>query len=541
MKSSFSKQFGIRKKVNLTIGLIVAIVVVVTFAFLVKTQKLSFRAVPALQTVSVSGNVTDIDSGSLVPGATITIISGNARTNVVTTTTDNFGSYSANININPADIPNTVIIKEKVAGYFEDELERDAWPMSGITQADFKVPKIPPDVVSTRPLDPVSARCRTSPASYDYPLEFYHTGDYDGRIIDGVLFCVSTQNTVFFTTYAEDIQKNAAQINALVARTGLPFTPTIYLTGTITWVKGAGAYTPAGAKEIIEAVSESSDLSTITHEFGHLVDWWKGPDLANTAPYRWFCLENIAKTATHCFSSDRFAYNGFQYAASIARQGLIIGYAATNRHEMFAEMFTSQQTPDSDGDANFTKREHARYNIRNAQMQFQFLTGSWGDSFGASSVMALPTFANEKQNAAMYVYKFVASEGNLDQYFPGTIGNWTYNQIWYGKFMNTAYTSIIVVNAMKQGIANAPVNVGNIGGTTLLKKTSGVFADGGGDLFDTTGTLTLPNLPTGNTTFTYLGSPTYTTTLVQGANNIIILIDPNRHPTPTPTPTPIDI
>lgn len=360
-------------------------------------------------------------------------------------------------------------------------------------------------------------RCRTKVDKYSYYTEWDHPGDYIGHVISGVLFCASETNAVVFTSHAADIQKTATQIDSLVARTGLPFTPAIYLTGTITWIE-ASAYTPEGTQEIVADVAELSDLSTITHEFGHLIDWWKGPDEPDTAAYRARCQENIAQTKVHCNSSDG---GDFIDAASIVRQGLISGYATNTHDEMYAEMFAAQQTPDTAGTTKFTLRQHTLYDISNAQL------GSYKDSFTSRtntlSWMNAPIYTPEQQNAAMYVYKVVASDSNLTQYFPGSFGNWTYNQIWYGKFMNPAFVSLRLLDAKGQPVGNSSVKVAGVTGTTLTKKTAGVFADNGGDLFNTTGTLILPNLPVGKVTFTFLDSQTYTTTLIQGSNRAIVL------------------
>jgi hypothetical protein len=502
-KRSWLSKIGKPKLIRVAAVFACLIIIFAVGFFVLKNN--NFKADVVTKTITISGNFIDIISLKPVVGASISV--GFANNAPVETKTDSSGNYSASITINYDDaVENVITIQAKTQGYADGVLYATVGTTNLIENMDFKLSTIPIDTVSTKSLDPVSARCRTTIDSYDYIYDhnniMYHPGDYKGQIIDGVLFCASEQNAVVFTNYTQDIKTTAAQINALVSRTGLSYTPTIYLTGTITWISGAAAYSDPGTKELIINVSFLNDISVITHEFGHLIDWDKGMDnQTNSTGNR--CYKNKATNIPHCYLSTRNDFSKI-YAYLKYYDTFIKGYAASSPFELFAELFASEQLPDSIGSDHFSARERLQYDIRNA------FSGSYSDAFGAtqkykSSTINPNTFLSSvfPQNMAIYAYKFVAAAGNLDEYFQGTLNsNLTLDDIKTGKFTDKAILSINLVDQYQKPLAEALVSVsdGSASGKTLAKKSVGVFADNSGDPFDTTGTLVLQNIVVGKQT-----------------------------------------
>jgi len=324
------------------------------------------------------------------------------------------------------------------------------------------------------------------------------------------------------------MKQTSIQINALKARTGLPYTPTVYLTGTINWMLSANKKTPAagytegGRKEIVIDV-KYLNLPIITHEFGHLFDWYKGPDLPPTpatVPDTWKWKNNVLGTKSHAFSSD---YSDFDDAFSIVKKGIISGYAATNRQEMFAEMFAAQETPDSAGGSNSTSRQGITYALTNAAL------GDFKDMFTYSGSMVNLPGGSDQQNAAMYIYKYVANKDGLDQVFPGTYQAGSYNQIASGQYMASGVLPIRIVNPSNVPLDGKNITIGGLSTTTRAYKASNVFPDGDGDLFDDiTGTAVLIGEPIGKETISFPGiagatfSPT-SVNVVAGANPVVTI------------------
>lgn len=485
---------GMRTKAYLIIVLILLLAGAGTLEILIKTGKLGSFAASSIKTVIVQGTYTNLQTGKPVVGATVVV-------NKTTTLTNNRGVYKVTLSLDTADpVQRIISIIQRAPGYPRDGQGTSYYlfvPDSNLSKItltqNFNLGLIPQDAVSQTPLDPISQRCRTSSNTYDYSLMYYHTGDYKGLVIpegNGVLFCAAVANQGFFTTYQADIIQNAVQINSLVTRTGLPYTPVIYLSGPITWGGSAAAYTEQGGQEIVVDVKYLNKIATITHEFGHLVDWTKGPDKpANDLS----CNNKVNKTGTKSHCTLSLSGKDFIFSSSISglSQHFITGYATWDYLEMFATLFESQQTPDSAGSDKFTLRQRTQYNLTNA------LLGNYQESLGSYSNIVLPT-TPAGQNAAMYVYKFVASAGNLDEYFPGILGkDWSYSLLWDGKYMANGVVSVKLTECgkLKNGVN---VSIGNAAVTTRTKQTSGVFPNGGGDLFDTTGTAVILNAPINN-------------------------------------------
>ncbi len=524
------KRFSMRTRAIIAIVLVFVLLASGVFTILVQIGKLGTRADTSIKTIIVTGKYTNAITGKVVVGAKINI--QPRHKNDLTVSTNTYGIYKATFTIDTGDpAQKNINIRQYMTNYPQDgngtEFDRvvpDSTSSTITITQNFKLAPIPQDIVSTAQLDPTSMRCRTSPSKFDYKLDYYHTGDYKGQLTNGVLFCVTIANQSFFTnsTYQIDIDRTAVQINSLVARTNLEFTPTIYLSGPLTWDKLANgstpaAYTPKGAQEILIDIKSLNDLTNITHEFGHLVDWGRGPDMPVDTRY---CFPNIAKTKTHCSLSD-LRYDFVDAASISGYQKFITGYATSGREEMFAEMFAFQQMPDSAGSTHFSDREYTQYDIVNA------LLGDYSNSFGVTSI-ELPT-TQAGQNAAMYVYKFVASAGNLDEYFPGTLGNnWSYNDIWYGKYMDKGVVSIALYKCDFRCNDNTPVTIGGISASMRSEKKSGVFSDGSGDLFDTTGTAVLMSVPTSTQSISVSGFSSTnvnpnTKAIIAGSNPVICL------------------
>jgi len=531
-KLSFLNRLSMRAKANLIVVLILLLAGVGTLGYLIQTGKLGSKADTGAVTVTITGKYINTITGKAVIGAKIEAHPMDTG-QFPTVTTDSYGKYKAVLTIYPSinSFQKTIRLRQYMPGYPEDGIGTqfdvkvpDTTSSSISITQNFKLAPIPQDIVSTNQLDPTSQRCRTDKSKYDYEVSSYHTGDYKGEVVNGVLICTALANQGFLTSYSIAIDRITVQIDSLVARTQLPYTPVIYLSGPLVWEPGAAAYVMRGGKEIIADIAyidkNNNDPWAITHEFGHLVDWFNGPDMPFNDSS---CINkvNISKTKSHCMLTD--SRPDFISAASISwHEGLITGYATSNRAEMFAEIFAAQQTPDSAGSSNFSKREKAQYNIKNAlfaEYKFPFNPAYASSLFNTDSSIS-------GQNAGMYIYKFVASAGKVDQYFSGDLkSSWTYNDIWYGNYMTTGVVSIQLNECQVENFGGTNVTVGDVTGQTRTQKTSGVFTDGSGDLFDDSGTVFLMNVPLENQALSVSGFLSTTTTpnslsIVHGSNDL---------------------
>ena len=413
------------------------------------------------RTITISGNFTDSITLKPVAGATISAAVNvflNPMTPWTTTTTDTSGNYTIQVPV-PSNKSNSYIdIKAEMAGYPSALFNYYSFMAnnSSYTQ-NFLTSKAPIDVVSSTVLDPGSARCRTQAKDYTWTSSpYYHPGDYVGKPINGVLFCASTANSAVFTTYASDLAKTGTQIQSLVQSTGLPFTPIVYLSGTITWIKIgqnnnftlAAAYTQPGAQEIVEDVTYLHDLSTITHEFGHLVDWAKGSDVAVGSNK--LCATNNQKTLSHCRTSDDQNYS-FGSAFETARANTIQGYAAANQYEMFAEMFSTIETPDASGNFGIRQKVQADLAAALTKNGFQDFDGS---GIYRSSLNLPTTIAG--QNAAEYIYNYVAKYSNLTQSFSSVpLSKWNANNYPVANLPTKITDSTAIFNSSKGDVSTA--------------------------------------------------------------------------------------
>ncbi len=512
------------------------------------------------QDISVSGTLTDSITNKPVPNASVYLqVTTPTFGKSIQVKTDAKGNYAASL---PSPTTDYTQISVQIAQFGNTPYTESGYevPVNAnfiATGANIILSQIPADVRETDTLDPISAQCRTQPGKiktgkymYDLGSNGYHTGDYKGEMLNGVLFCVST-NPVDYSSifdenrYGEDIAYYAAQIHSLVISSHLPFTPSIYIVPEIL-EKGAdggsaGAFTPTSGHEItIQAdnIPGYAGLELITHEFGHLVDWEKGLDHANTAAnkiaygYDRDCLLDTTSKNYHCMDSHS---PDFVYATSIiSNEKFLTKYGSSDQGEMFAEVFSALNTPDGTSPSlknKFTARQNAEYDITNA------LAGIFANNLTYASCLNLNAYSKvnkdsdtcvyqgqssqpttvEAMNAAMYVFNFMTNASILSQYFPGTLSSgYTYNQIWYGKFMDSAVVTVNVRNPKNIELPNVPVTIGKVSGTTR----AGSSANSDHTNFDTTGTLVLLNATPGST-HVIAGGFSSPATLVQGANPLI--------------------
>lgn len=527
MHLSFHR-FQMRTKVLVISSLVVLISAGSIFGLLLTTGKLDLKADVITKNVTVTGKFIDSVTGAPVSNAKIIVGAGGRTPAQVLTKAD--GTYKAVLSINAAvPLQRTITIRQNNPGYPEGEgtvftklIRSDSSVSQNIIQ-DIRLSKIPIEADSTTLLDPISQRCRTpKPGPEDYST-WYHSGDYLGKEIHGVLFCarIDQRYNVEYPAFIEEASRNADQINYLVSQTGLSYTPVVYIVDEITWYKDAAAYVSSGRKEII--IDRNYLYRAITHEFGHLLDWDKGFDNSMTSKYTW-CLENNGRTKRHCARSDSDDFINAFDLGSVGQEkdieigeytlkgeihtGGIYGYATTNYAEMFAEIFDFQFRPVGDfwtGEMIFLSREKFKYAIKNMMLaQYKYKGRLSGIITRTQEEMHEfgDTSSPDTHNAVMYLYKVVAKTGNIDQYFPGTVkSSWSYDQIGSGLYMDKAVVSLAAIDQIGalpgDGIKDVGGVVSDKSFQTRDYQTTGVFTDGTGDMFNKKGTEVLFNVSPG--------------------------------------------
>ena len=502
MKLSLLKHLRLKTKAIIIVILIAVLLLGGTLSVLIFTGTIKFKAATITKNVTVTGKFTDALTFAPVSGAKIIVGAGGRTPATVTTKAD--GSYRAVLTIYPEnEYQRLITIYQNNPGYplldggiFTQTItDLTSAPVS-ITQ-NINLTKLPTDPISENPLDPTSERCRTSQNNYEYTIFRQHTGDYFGLEIGGVLFCTDLASKNIFDDFPTAIRNNAAQIISLKNQTGLSVTPRVYLIDDLSWKPGYAADTDAPAGEITIKAIKLLDLSNITHEVGHLVDWYKGPTYTNSFSYknasvsRTSCRANIYNTKWHCFAS---AYNDFEIAHLNIKFSDIgpNGYITRNTLETFATMFEALFTPEN----SYITREKTRYAIENMLLgNFEYSIGSLRATFKGMDTD--PGRAYSIQNSTIYIYKSVAFYSNFPQYFPGTVGRWNPSFIADGRYMGQAVVSVKLVDHTQRRMENTSVTIAGKSLITRIKKESGVFIDGTGDLFNTTGTAVAINIPSG--------------------------------------------
>jgi len=503
-KSIFSR-LGRVKVLNISLS--VALLLVLSAGAFFTLRNNNFKAdestdpsLRTVRTVTVSGNFTDIFTKVPVAGAKVTVTGTAGPTKVAT---DINGDYTATVTVPTAVLPPFLIwVKEENDGYPVESLPVKVGASSYMPDVNFGVGAFPTSIISTKLLDPISTKCRTGNGSFGYThRSFPNTGDYKGQEIKNILFCADEQNARYFDEYAVDLINIADQINYLTTVSNTT-PPIIYMRGRVTWDTSA-AYASYG-NEIVINVESITDLAVITHEMGHIVDWQKGSDYPDQISAG-SCVRYTAQPLYHCYRSDEDDFiESYRWMISNLEKGFIKGYAEQNQHEMFAELFAALYTPDTMSNSQFSYREKLKYAIANRAM------GEYQSPLNPNQVSeifasAINPSANDtqliQQNSAMYMYKVVAAAGNIGQFFPGRIDTaYDYDDIMNANFMDKSFASVKMYDELDKPIANAAVTIGGVTEKTLSMRTKDVFPDGRGDLYDSTGTATLSNVPTGTQT-----------------------------------------
>lgn len=472
-----------RKKAVLGTTLGILLVGLITLGWAAKTGRIQIGAdtTGSLIQVNLSGKVLDSDTQQPIAQADIQFFDENGTR--TTTKTGSLGNYTLTASVNRMSDGEVIFLQVQKEGYPFITDSSSIWTSL-----------LPPDVSS-----PFSLRkdfglykpLFSPPPIGIMTLSTCATGpNFTGRIVNGIVFCYKESDEGFIDQNLSKIQVIASEINRLRSLTGYSDIPRYVWIGKLNSVAAAEAvWEKWGINLHNEHLSDdtlSDILPTINHEFGHLVDFknsWKEPSSSSARNFCW-------QTSTDWVTCPASSSKSFIAAYEVALKNKVLSrYATTNNLEMFAEFFAGLVTKGYPAGSG----EKFRYVIENKLLFNTYY------NFHLSSIS--PFGSPSSQNSLMFVYKFVAKLSSQNEYFPGSIGTgppydaYDYQAIDQGKYMTAGVVSIILRDHTRKMMENTNVSVGGTTLTTRLKKTSGVFSDGSGDLFDTTGTNVILNAP----------------------------------------------
>ena len=439
-------------------------------------------------TVNVNGTSTDPITNQPIAGSTIRI-TANGGKSVFKGQTDNKGKYNIDIKANCKDPASKFIsikqINKNIPEMAGDEYIRQItfYPFTPITQ-DFRVTKPPfylaPDqssqgiknnkLKSLSPTANITNQYHTTCQNNVAEVIGNNTYFAVGLKVNGILFCGFQDRTATSgKTGASLLDDNmkyvellASQVVYMANTTGTSLDvnapngiPRIYIIPTINWADNVPGIFHHNTKQIFLGIYkfdngniklyndifgiEDKDTSgnilniygehTITHEFGHFIDYFRGGN-------------------TYSSYSPGF-YKVFCY---LSERKVIDGYGATDTRELFAEFFNAMMsvhnTSSKDPIKNILPQDKMfhRYMLSYAISQYQFLIFSpsknyekWikilgydlGEKYISERGLKFTDLTGivsckrcndddilKYQNGLMYVYAFVASKARIPTLYP---------------------------------------------------------------------------------------------------------------------------
>jgi len=535
MKINFSK------RTKLLLVLIIAAIVIAggVFGVLYKTGKLGIGADTTSQqiTLKYSGKAIDEHENTLTD-ATFIVADSSFKT-VAKTATDSNGNYSIAVPVNRPLADTIYYFALRKNGYQNmTKVESQTVSVnsnSTITaNSNFNLLSTP----TPAPDNPCGTDQKIESPNLTICVVPIFQEVWDGMKIQ---FPDDYSELPSFTELIKIIQSEISRLRNL---TNLPDVPKIvYLHRPMpkNWTASGYADTVNSTlrlSALMAGIGKGKDENgirlVIDHEFGHFVDTERGKIttatslfLDNRDIFNEVCLkqtdstkntsgEEIQPATYRCPSSFNF---DFQAVYSLLKErGVVIDYATVDPMEMFAEIFAGLVDP------NKAQTEKFQYFIENFILDNPL-------SFSIDNERTTIKHAKSdsfSQNNLMYAHEFVARKSLNKTYFPGTlyddfnptlgqsaidakIVNY-YVKISMAKYTDKAVVSVKALDHNNQKMENTIISIGgpNVSNVTMrLKKDGGVFSDGSGDLFDTTGTGVMMPGPTGTQTITIPSPPSY--------------------------------
>lgn len=515
-----------RTKAYLVVVLVLVLAGAGTFGILIKTGKLGSKANTTSISLTLSGRITDNKN---VPLANTAItFSNSAFQTLAKTTSDQSGRFLITTFAQRPTISSSIIYWFSKDNYY--------------SQTSFK------SIILSNSSPSTITKNENVVLTASQSNEICGTAEKIER--SGVVFCVFpsiSQNLSAYPTIDQQITITADEIIRLRGITGLVDTPkAVFLTNE--GVSGPGGHADLKNNIMDIWLASLSDqksidnyLSIIDHEFGHFVDFSRGKS---------FTVANLDPTLNIpgqiCFplsSSELKCPSSLDYAFTAAFENLVttstvLGYASEVEIEFFADFFSALVSNRN------ALPEKTKYYLTNYMLNVpsSFLINSGNKSFISKQ-------NNISHNNLMYAYKFVASKVPVDQFFPGTLyddfslnpneaeNNTKINNyraaINSAKYMSVGVVSIRLKDHTGRPMEKQTVELAGEKILTRLKKDSGVFSDGFGDLFDTTGTAVslgsgvgtnkLVDIPTMVSYYQGAGWLGQKTDIIQGSNAVINL------------------
>jgi|GEM_PF-1293899 len=558
----FLSFLSVRKKAVLITVILLVLVAGGVFGYLFKTGKLGIGADTASQqiTLKYSGKAID-ENGNALAGATFFVADSSFET-IAKTTTDNKGNYFISI---PIQRPTADI------SYYS-ALKKDGYE---------NLTRVSNQIISKNSNATVSTNQTHNLFNSPVGLPDNPCGNDEKIESSGLTICInesfrSTWNRMEsdntfpnLPNFSQLITIIQTEITRLRALTNLPNTAkVVYLYKLIPNLSNSNSAPPAHANiknsaielgAMIAAFGDEHGIrNVIDHEFGHFVDVEKGKSTTidtlfadNRDIFNLVCVKSpeqptIYKCPASLTLDFRATYMSLAYQT--INDQIIAGYGAADEMEMFAEIFAELVDP------NQADQEKLRYYLAN-----YILDDPLKLKIGTQTEIKHKTiekiFEKDKeiffgggQNVLMYAYDFILQKSLNQSYFPvklyeeygigldqktiqGKIsGNFPNN--YSSDIVNARYTdksviSFVLVDHNNRKMENTKFSIGSAGETTRLKKDTGVFSDGSGDLFDTTGTAVLMPGPTGEQTLNVIPPSYYpipfagqTVNLKSGANYV---------------------
>lgn len=376
------------------------------------------------------GRSFDPLANASMAGQNITITTPDGQT--IQTQTDTNGNYSTKVQTAPNGLVNVL----QGAGGIEGDT-CDLIASGSYLTCNFNLGKPPFDEDgltqffnqdSTTSLAPKQGLIGTAKAASEPDLSKFQWVVIDGVTYKPFVTLKDPRYPVDLSSIKDKIIFDQKWIQTLKNATGVTDDFPIMIVPQINWLRdatnssNAGGYLQDGVHSwmVLSVVALDYTNGSISHEFGHHVDWMKG----------------FTDSQNHHYSSDNWNFKTAEAGVSAARA--ITGYATTNSREMFAEFFATMMEPlgndptqidtsSNTGQFLFASRVddylRAKPSLTIYLLGSQYIFNSEGTT-GRSNLMSPNISVNLKvplQNDLMYLYKHVAKVSNQNEYFPGNV------------------------------------------------------------------------------------------------------------------------
>lgn len=253
----------------------------------------------------------------------------------------------------------------------------------------------------------------------------------------------------------------------------------------------------------------------IAHEFGHFISIHKGIAIENQTDFaKEICTDYYQKTVCELALSREYLSNFLNL-----KEAGISGRFSDAANENFAELFANLVIPELN-----EKIVYTALNVRVMDRDFtQYDFNVEEDDY--HTLRILKNSSSLMQNSLIYALKYVIQESKITEFIKNqnfnSINavitkqydievadeeaiieelNLTKEYLGSGKYMDKAVVALKLTDHNAKPMENVNLAVSGVPGTTRLKKNEGIFSDGTGDLFNTTGTAVVTSGPIGKQT-----------------------------------------